>query len=342
MKTTKRVTLIGDAMNASTEIIAAMLGASGLTVRTIAVNRLGGEYLDPIVCVSRVCAPEYSWLPEYLQHHGGYTYVLDDFLFAVDAKQDAVAARIFANPATKACLARFLRSARRVVARSPSLASALSAHLPGIDVAVVSAPVDWTLFDRLRAGASSAEAQHVADTICVGYPTTPREHLSSLIVSIVEGAERRFGNRVRFEFMGWWPFQVHGLANVTCIPGVRGYERYAEIAVSRRWDIGLAPVGSSLFENCKTTLKYLEYSAMGVAGIYSNSPLYGATVRHDETGLLVANTPAAWLDAIERLADDATFRKRIVKASSVEVRRDANMEVIGRTLREWVAPDEAA
>ncbi len=325
------VTLIADAENASAEIVASALRVAGARVNTVPTSRLQGVALAPNICVSRVCAPEFSWLPEYLQRRGGYTYVLDDFLFAVDPMQDPRGAKIFGHRAAQDCLLKFLRGARRVVARSKSLAKALRDYVPGLEVSELAPPVDWALFDQLREK-HAAPPKRNEDVVRIGYPTTPRLHFSELITNIVHGAQDRFGSRVQFEFMGWWPHAVSMRPHVTCLPGVRGYARYAEIAASRHWDIGIAPVGDSFFENCKTPLKFLEYSALRIPGIYSRVPLFTSVVRDDLTGLLVSNSAEAWLDAIGRLVNDSELRQAISLRAATQLRCDADMKRIGNAL----------
>ncbi len=292
---------------------------------------LQGAELGPVVCVSRICSPELSWLPGYLVRHGGYTYVLDDNLFVVDPVQDPRAARVFGHPAAQACLEKFVRLARCVVARSETLAAGLRHRFPDAHIEVLAAPVDWALFERLRI--NTPRDPRSDDTLCVGYPSTTRAHLSALITAIVEGSIQRFGNRIRFEFIGWWPPEVATRDGVLCIPGVRGYDNYARLVMSRGWDAAIAPMGDSVFENCKTPLKYLEYSAMGVPGIYSDTPVYASAVRHGETGLLAANEPRAWIDAIEQLLESPAKRTALAAQAGLEVKRDANMRTVGEALR---------
>ena len=331
------VTVIADADNASAQIISCALRATGLATTTVIAKVLQGAQLAQTVCVSRICAPELSWLPDYLVRRGGYTYVLDDNLFAVDPIQDPRAARVFGHPAAQACLEKFLRLARCVVARSPTLATELRRRFPDIRLEVLTAPVDWALFEQLHVDRSRTPQSDAA--LCVGYPTTTRAHLSGLIASIVDGATRRFGTRIRFEFVGWWPPEVARMEAVLCIPGVRGYDNYARLLMSRGWDAAIAPMGDSLFENCKTPLKYLEYSAMGIPGVYSDTPVYASVVRHDETGLLAANEPGAWIDALEQLLESPAQRMAIASRAGAEVKRIADMRNVGEALRAILLAD---
>jgi glycosyltransferase involved in cell wall biosynthesis len=77
------------------------------------------------------------------------------------------------------------------------------------------------------------------------------------------------------------------------------------------WDIALAPLRNTLFTRCKSDIKFLDYSAIGAAGIYSRVPAYMSSVRHLETGWLVDNTTEAWGKAIEQLIHRRELRKQI-------------------------------
>ncbi len=85
-----------------------------------------------------------------------------------------------------------------------------------------------------------------------------------------------------------------------------------------RWDAGLAPLAPTPFNACKSDLKVLEYAALGLPVVASRFGPYAATVRDGETGLLAGDDPAAWADAIARLADPA-LRAALSAAALAEV-----------------------
>jgi glycosyltransferase involved in cell wall biosynthesis len=78
-----------------------------------------------------------------------------------------------------------------------------------------------------------------------------------------------------------------------------------------RWDLAIAPLEDNPFTRCKSDIKFLDYSALGVAGIYSRVPAYEQTVRHLESGYLADNTPTAWAEALERMLMDDDLRQRL-------------------------------
>lgn len=77
------------------------------------------------------------------------------------------------------------------------------------------------------------------------------------------------------------------------------------------WDLAIAPLENNSFTRCKSDIKFLDYSALGLAGIYSDVASYNNTVRHLETGYLAANNVEAWIEAFESLLGDDRLRTQI-------------------------------
>ncbi|MEO6950676.1 MAG: hypothetical protein ABI321_02605 [Polyangia bacterium] len=85
-----------------------------------------------------------------------------------------------------------------------------------------------------------------------------------------------------------------------------------------RWDIALAPLCDSDYNRSKSDIKWLDYGALGAAGVYSRVEPY-ASIANEETGLLVENEASAWTDALDRLAGDSALRSRVADASFAAV-----------------------
>lgn len=80
-----------------------------------------------------------------------------------------------------------------------------------------------------------------------------------------------------------------------------------------RWDVAISPLMDTPFNRCKSDIKFLDYSAMGAAGIYSRVPAYESTVHDGQTGLLVDNNAGAWVEALEALLADDGLRMRLAR-----------------------------
>jgi glycosyltransferase involved in cell wall biosynthesis len=80
-----------------------------------------------------------------------------------------------------------------------------------------------------------------------------------------------------------------------------------------KWDLAIAPLEENVFTRCKSDIKFLDYSAVGIPGIYSRGPVYEKTVRHLETGYLADNDTQSWTEGLELLLADDSLRQKIAK-----------------------------
>jgi len=94
-------------------------------------------------------------------------------------------------------------------------------------------------------------------------------------------------------------------------PFIGDYYSYLDFASKLEWDIGLAPQVDSEFTTYKTYIKFLEYTDIGCAGIYTKIEPYLGIIEDSVTGLLVPNEIGAWSDGILRLLRDPALRFRI-------------------------------
>ncbi len=92
------------------------------------------------------------------------------------------------------------------------------------------------------------------------------------------------------------------------------YSRFmAWFSRSLHWDIAISPLQDTPFNRCKSDIKFLDYSAIGAAGVYSQVPAYNSSVRHKQTGWLAENNVGAWIEALEELLSSDSLRKRLAQ-----------------------------
>jgi glycosyltransferase involved in cell wall biosynthesis len=313
----RTIQIVPDGPGATVQILQRSLASVFPQTEVIAVEHLPEKTLQGALVFSRLCHPRYRWIPAELKRLGKpYAYFLDDNFYAFTPEQDPYHAPFFTHPSTLECLDEFIREAKEVIVFSDVLRRELQARHPSANVKVLPAPVDIALFDRHASPVST----QVKSEIRIGYPSTRRAHLESLIAGIVDAVAQRYGTHVVFEFVGWWPAAVTGKANVRTFPAIADYESYVAFAMAREWDIAIAPLGESKFENAKTNLKFREYGAMGIPAVYSETPLFAACVEHGKNGLLAASNPASWCEAISSLVESSTLRASIREAARADVR----------------------
>jgi len=83
-------------------------------------------------------------------------------------------------------------------------------------------------------------------------------------------------------------------------------------------DIGLCPVMEHDFNITKSTIKWLEYSMLGMSTVASNIPPYSLDITGD-TGVLCSNDAKEWVDAIDKLVLDKSYRTKMGKTAFMHV-----------------------
>jgi hypothetical protein len=78
-----------------------------------------------------------------------------------------------------------------------------------------------------------------------------------------------------------------------------------------RWHWGVAPLLDTPFNSSKSGLKYLEYSALGLPSICSDTVVYQDIVQSPEAGILAVNDVDCWTQALEGAVTDAKLWGRL-------------------------------
>lgn len=125
----------------------------------------------------------------------------------------------------------------------------------------------------------------------IGYAGTA-SHLRDLL-SVTEPVRAALANRVKdasLEFIGATdPTHLQGLFGPWLGRAPRAatdYKTYLELMQTEvRWDVAIAPLIAGRFNEAKSDIKFLEYSAFGFPGVYSASHAYSSVVP-DELGII--------------------------------------------------------
>jgi processive 1,2-diacylglycerol beta-glucosyltransferase len=251
-------------------------------------------------------------------------YELDDNL--LDLNRDAPW-ETYPGDSLRGVVAFLARQADGMVVSTPALAERV-AHLRS-GVLVVPNALDERLF-----GSAAAPSASRSSAVTIGYMgTLTHEADLRMVLAPLRALLRRHAGRVRLELVGGaaedrvaslfegLPFRQlhprHEDAYPKFVPWMRRH---------LKWDVAIAPLEDSAFTRCKSDLKYLDYGALGIPGVFSDVRPYRETVRHRETGLLAANEPKAWAEALEEIVSDGALRARLAEAATADVHG-------GRTLR---------
>ncbi len=244
-------------------------------------------------------------------------YELDDNLLDLHRGEPW---EVYPGPFLRAVVSFLTREADGVIVSTPALAERLQRLRSR--VLVVPNALDERLFE---AGPEPSSPRGPAVTI--GYMgTLTHEADLRMVLAPLRALLRRHAGRVRFELVGGaaegrvaslfegLPFRWLDTGRDHSYPKFVPWMRR-----HLRWDVAIAPLEDDAFTRCKSDLKYLDYGALGIPGVFSDVRPYRETVRHRETGLLAANERKAWADALEEIVSDAALRARLAERATAEV-----------------------
>ena len=92
-------------------------------------------------------------------------------------------------------------------------------------------------------------------------------------------------------------------------------------------DIGLAPISVDQFNNCRSELKWMEYSARKMATVATNYGPYKRAMKDGETGLLVME-PEEWVEAISALVEKPRLGEMLAHNAYKTIWRHHNLDFI--------------
>lgn len=147
-------------------------------------------------------------------------------------------------------------------------------------------------------------------------------NIDDLLKNVLINIKNKYKEKVEFEFFGAIPSFAKEVG-AKCISYTDSYKKYKDILNSLKWDIGLAPMPNSSFYACKHYNKYIEYSASGIVGIYSNVMPYTRLSNIAKNIILCDNQEEKWQNAIEELIEDRErledYRKAICNQKFLEL-----------------------
>ncbi|SFV59605.1 Possible glycosyltransferase [hydrothermal vent metagenome] len=111
---------------------------------------------------------------------------------------------------------------------------------------------------------------------------------------------------------------------ITQIPFMPTAEYYKAL---QSYDINLAPLEGSLFNDAKSNIKYLEASILKLPTIASDVAEYRSSISKGINGFIAKDT-ASWIDALEQLIENKTLREEIAQNAHSVVIKEYSIEDI--------------
>lgn len=235
------------------------------------------------------------------EHRKPVVYDLDDLLFELPAHHLDRLSQHYAD-AVLPMLRMVLQADAITVSTAP-----LAAYLRPLNASIWLQP---NYIDEKLWASAPNRIPPIGQPVTVGYMGS-RTHASDLVYvapALLEVAQH-YGAHVRFLFWGLEPPEaLLSLPHSQWIPvTLASYHDFAAYFVKQPCDILIAPLLNDTFNNCKSAIKYLEYSILGCPGVYSRVAPYESVVMDGVNGML-CGTVGEWVQAVARLIDDPELR----------------------------------
>lgn len=267
--------------------------------------------------------PQCGWMLDEARDAGiPMLYEMDDNL--LEPPPDVKGMAYLTAPDRQETLKRCVRQAALVRTYAPALQRVLQPM--NANVVLVPGPIDWSLVPD-RAPDRAAGRVHLV------YATG--RHQDSIGAMLVAPLRRVLDAHEDVSLTVWGP-RLDGLSGHPRVhhrARIADYDRFFSEFARAGFDIGLAPLPDDPFHRCKTNLKYREYAACRIAGIYSDTEVYRGSVGEGVSGLLVQPSESAWVEALERLTADPALRQRIQQEAQADARARYPQ---GQMERDWL------
>ena len=168
-------------------------------------------------------------------------------------------------------------------------------------------------------------------TIKIGYMgTTTHANDLKLVEKVINDLRNDYPNKnIIFEMVGGSDKNLEGVKRIDIPFDKRHYPDFVNwIQSAISWDIAIAPLAdNNNINESKSELKYLEYTALNVPGIYSDVGPYGKCIVNGINGLLVkTNSVEEWEMNMKKLIENKSLREKIHKNAWKDILKNYTMD----------------
>lgn len=246
-----------------------------------------------VVVVGRLIFPEeFVFCRQIKQCHRKMLYVLDDDLPNIpDSIPSSI---IFSDKDVRRTVSSFIELADGLISPSPFLLKKYG-YVKNHNILIEEPALDFPNPTEPR------------DVIRIGFAGSPDRtaDIDNILSTALKSIYKQYGNRVRFYFFGATPAFWDSI-EAEQIPYLDDYGKYRQVIGQLKLDIGLAPMPDTSFHACKHYNKFIEYSSLGIVGLYSNVLPYSRLATKAPI-LLVDNDSESWIAALSRLIDNPSL-----------------------------------
>lgn len=276
------------------------------------------HYKSDVLIIQRTAVTSISTINEIVAHcrenNIRIVYDLDDFLLALpdDHPEHAVYAP------KSAAVSRWLADADEVWVSTEAL------RLRVVQINARAHVVPNHLDEQLWVKPVLAETQSGTDGIVRLLYMGTQTHLADfeLVKKALHRIKKEFSTEIEIYLIGitanasgekWYKTIVPPQTVGSSYPAFVNW-----IINGQDFDIGITPLVDNEFNRCKSAIKFLDYSALGMVTVASDLGVY-KPIRHGENGFLVENSEDAWYQILKKLIGDPCLRSHVKRAAQSEV-----------------------
>ena len=244
-------------------------------------------------------------------------YIDDDLLTLYDNKSEQFV-----------CLTNCLKLADILWTSNKNIKEKYSQFIPKSAKAVETVILDpW---DRL------VPYQPEKDTIGIVFAGSPSHYplINKYIIPALKHLYEQYQD-IRVYFIGFSGTKLDGAAPfISTTPWFDDPEQYRDYVASQNIQIGLAIIEDSFFGSCKFYNKYIEYTKLGILGVYSKCEPFTFAIKNEWNGILVEYDIKAWSDALLKLIQNKSLREACIKNAQKDLLEHYGMKYIIGTVRD--------
>lgn len=151
-----------------------------------------------------------------------------------------------------------------------------------------------------------------------------KQTLQKIISPVITKFDEIINEKITFTFIGANP-EIEKTKHYNYF---QDYESYKKFVIEGKFDIGLAPIETTEFYKSKYYNKFLEYTSIGVVGIYTDTEPYNLIVKDGINGFLCENDPEKWYLKIKKIIENSSKISEILERAQKQIREDYNIETV--------------
>lgn len=162
--------------------------------------------------------------------------------------------------------------------------------------------------------------------------TDHKKTIQKIIGPVVQKFGKRLNKDIIFTFIGANP----EIKNTNYHSYFENYESYKKFVKEGNFDIGLAPIETTEFYKSKYHNKFLEYTSIGVLGMYTDSEPYTYVIEDKKNGILCKNNTEDWFKKLESLIENPEEILTMIKMAQKEVYKNYNIKKVSGEIIEKI------